>query len=197
MAKPSTRDRILAVATDWFGARGVDAVSLDAIANDVGVTKQTLLYWFASKDDLVQAVLESAVSELAVSVEAAIRASTDEPLECIDAVVCAVFRHAVRRPALLGLVRETNRLAPVHADRLTATIRPLADRAVRYLDAEMSNGRLRRADARLVAALCYATVAGAATEPDALRAVGWSPSTVELRRLRNELRGFLRAALRP
>ena len=31
--------------------RGVEAVSLDVIAADVGVAKQTLLYWFPSKDD--------------------------------------------------------------------------------------------------------------------------------------------------
>ena len=55
-SKPPTRERILDAATDMFGVRGVDAVSLDMIAADVGVAKQTLLYWFPSKDDLVQAV---------------------------------------------------------------------------------------------------------------------------------------------
>jgi TetR/AcrR family transcriptional regulator len=55
-----TRERILDAAIDLFGARGVDAVSLDEIARDVGVRKQTVLYWFASKDELVDAVLESA-----------------------------------------------------------------------------------------------------------------------------------------
>ena len=53
-----TRQRILDAALDLFGARGVDAVSLDEIARAVGVRKQTVLYWFASKDELVDAVLE-------------------------------------------------------------------------------------------------------------------------------------------
>jgi AcrR family transcriptional regulator len=48
-----TRERILDAATDLFGLRGVDAVSLDVIATEVGVAKQTLLYWFPSKDELV------------------------------------------------------------------------------------------------------------------------------------------------
>ena len=52
-----TRVRILTAATDLFGLRGVDAVSLDQIATEVGVAKQTLLYWFPSKDELVEAVL--------------------------------------------------------------------------------------------------------------------------------------------
>jgi len=196
-SKSSTRQRILDAATDLFGLRGVEAVSLDVIAGEVGVAKQTLLYWFPSKDDLVQAVLEAAVLELSVGVEAAIRASTDDPLDRIDAVVRAVFRSAVRRPALLGLVREISRLSPVSSDGLMAAFEPLVARAVGYLQREMDAGRLRRADPRMVAALCYATVTGIATEPEALRAVGWTPSTAELRRLRTELLAFLRAALQP
>ncbi|MFZ2443512.1 MAG: TetR/AcrR family transcriptional regulator, partial [Ilumatobacteraceae bacterium] len=103
-SKPPTRERILDAATDMFGVRGVDAVSLDMIAADVGVAKQTLLYWFPSKDDLVQAVLVEAASELTIATEAAIRATGDDPLDRIEAVVRAVFRPAVRRPALLGLI---------------------------------------------------------------------------------------------
>jgi TetR/AcrR family transcriptional regulator len=196
-SKSSTRQRILDAATDLFGLRGVEAVSLDVIAGEVGVAKQTLLYWFPSKDDLVQAVLGAAVLELSVGVEAAIRASTDDPLDRIDAVLRAVFRSAVRRPALLGLVREISRLSPASGDKLMQQFEPLVARAVGYLQREMDAGRLRRADPRMVAALCYTTVTGIATEPEALRAVGWTPTTAELRRLRAELLAFLRAALQP
>jgi AcrR family transcriptional regulator len=194
---PTTRDRILAAALDRFGTRGVDAVSLDDIAAVVGVRKQTVLYWFASKEELVDAVLEAAVSELAVVVDAAVRAAPDDPLERVDAVVRAVFRPAVRRPALLGLVRELSRLPGEQAERLRAHVDPLVRRAVGYLAAEMDAGRLRRADPSLVAALAYATVTGIATEPEALRGVGWEPTADGLRRLRAELRAFLRAALAP
>ena len=195
--KTPTRERILASATDLFGRRGVDAVSLDAIAADVGVAKQTLLYWFPSKDDLVRAVLVSAAQELTILIDAAVRAAPDDPLDRIEAVIRAVFRPAVRRPALLGLVREVSRLPSAAGDRLTADLAPLVDRAVAYLEVEMDAGRLRRADPRLVASLCYATVTGIATEPEALRVVGWQASTAGLRRLRNELLAFLRAALAP
>jgi AcrR family transcriptional regulator len=188
----TTRDRILAAALDRFGTRGVDAVSLDDIATVVGVRKQTVLYWFASKEELVDAVLEAAVTELAVVVDAAVRAAPDDPLERVDAVVRAVFRPAVRRPALLGLVRELSRLPGEQAERL-----PLVERAVAFLAAEMNAGRLRRGDPRLVAALAYATVTGIATEAEALRGVGWEPTPAGLRRLRTELRAFLRAALAP
>lgn len=195
MPRSDTRRRILGAATDLFGRRGVEAVSLDVIAADVGVAKQTLLYWFPSKDELVAAVLADVADQLSVAVTAAVRAAADDPLERVDAVVNAVFRPAVRRPALLGLVRELGRLKPEIADQLTTQLAPLVSRAVVYLESEMDAGRLRRADPRLLAALCYSTVTGIATEPEALRIVGWDRSTPGLRRLRAELRSFLRAAL--
>ena len=193
----ATRDRILTAAADRFGIRGVDAVSLDEIAAEVGVRKQTVLYWFASKEELVDAVLEVTAADLAVVIDAAVRAAPDDPLSRVDAVVTAVFRLAVRRPALLGLVRELSRLPAAQATRLRAHVDPLIQRAVTYLGAEMDAGRLRRGDPRLVAALAYATVTGIATEPEALRGVGWTPTPAGLRRLRAELRAFLRAALAP
>lgn len=197
MAETTTRQRILDVALDQFGSRGVDAVSLDEIAREVGVRKQTVLYWFPSKDSLVDGVLEQAAHQLFFVIDAAIRAAPDDPLERIDGVVRAVFRPAVRRPALLGLVRDVSRLPAPHADRLRALVAPLVDRCVEYLAAEMDRGRLRRADPGLVAALAYATVTGIATEPEALRAVRWQADSAGLRRLRDELRAFLRAALSP
>jgi len=193
----STRDRIIGVSVDLFGSRGVDAVSLDEIAREVGVRKQTVLYWFASKDALVDGVLDAVAAELFVVIDAAVRAAPDDPLERIDNIVRAVFRPAVRRPALLGLFREVSRLDVDQADRLRLRIEPLVERAVSYLAEEMEADRLRQGDPGLVAALGYATLTGIATEPEALRAVGWKPTAAGLRKLRDELRAFLRAALAP
>jgi TetR/AcrR family transcriptional regulator len=192
-----TRTRILDASVELFGFRGVDSVSLDEIAAVVGVRKQTVLYWFASKDELVDAVFGEAVTQLSAAVEAAVRAAPAEPLERVDSIVNAVFRAAVRTPSLLGLVRELSRLPEARAERLRRQLQPLVDRAIVYLDDEMDAGRLRRGDARLMAVLATATVTGIATDPEALRAVGWTPDIIALRHLRDELRAFLRAALAP
>jgi len=189
-----TRDLILDAALDRFGTRGFEATSLDEIATDVGIRKQTVLYWFPSKPDLLAAVIEQIADELVVGVDAALRQAGDG-FARVEATVKAVFRPAVRRPALLGLVRELNRLGPPEADHLMERVGPLVDRAVRFLSAEMDAGRMRRADPRLTIALVYATVVGVATEPEALRAVGWVPSAAGLRRLRAELLAYLKAAL--
>ncbi|MVA97183.1 TetR family transcriptional regulator [Nitratireductor sp. CAU 1489] len=56
-AKP-TRERIVQAATKLFYGEGIRAVSVDAVAAKAGVTKRTLYYHFASKDDLIAAYLE-------------------------------------------------------------------------------------------------------------------------------------------
>ncbi|NPD14923.1 TetR/AcrR family transcriptional regulator [Xinfangfangia sp. D13-10-4-6] len=53
-----TRDRILDAAGKLFYAEGLRAVSMDGIAEAVGVTKRTLYYHFRSKDDLIAAWLQ-------------------------------------------------------------------------------------------------------------------------------------------
>ncbi|MCV9961387.1 TetR/AcrR family transcriptional regulator [Pararhizobium sp. BT-229] len=59
--KPSTlptRDRIVSAAAKLFYSEGIRAVSVDAVAEKAGVTKRTLYYHFASKDDLIAAYLD-------------------------------------------------------------------------------------------------------------------------------------------
>jgi AcrR family transcriptional regulator len=54
----STRERILQAAGKLFYGEGIRAVSVDAVAEKVGLTKRTLYYHFRSKDDLIAAYLE-------------------------------------------------------------------------------------------------------------------------------------------
>src|SRR5712692_11410478 len=52
-----TRARIVAVAADLSGDRGVRATGLDDIIASAGVSKSQLYHYFASKDELVRAVV--------------------------------------------------------------------------------------------------------------------------------------------
>ena len=53
-----TRQRILEAAYGLFYAKGFARVSLDVVAETTGVTKRTLYYHFATKDELLIAVLD-------------------------------------------------------------------------------------------------------------------------------------------
>lgn len=57
MIEISARDRILKSAAHLFYLEGIRSVGVDAIAERAGVTKKTLYYHFASKDDLIAAYL--------------------------------------------------------------------------------------------------------------------------------------------
>ncbi len=53
------KERIIDAANRLFYAEGIRAVSVDAIAEKAGLTKKTLYYHFKSKDDLIEAYLQS------------------------------------------------------------------------------------------------------------------------------------------
>lgn len=55
---PSTRERILAAASELFYAHGIRATSADRIIEQVGITKVTFYRHFRTKSDLVVAYLE-------------------------------------------------------------------------------------------------------------------------------------------
>jgi AcrR family transcriptional regulator len=57
-AAAATRERILEVATEHFLARFYDDVTLAEIAGDAGVTQQTVINHFGSKEGLLEAVAE-------------------------------------------------------------------------------------------------------------------------------------------
>jgi AcrR family transcriptional regulator len=193
---PSTKDRILDAALVSFGSRGYEATSLDALASGLGLSKQSILYHFSSKESLLEAVIDRSASELSTALEAALRRA-GAGIERVEAVVRSVFRLAGRRPQLLGLVREVSRLGPPATTRLTGALDPLVARATGFLEAEMAAGRMRRQDARLLLLNAYSVVIGAATEVEVLRALGYEPTARSLVRRRTELMMFLRSALTP
>jgi AcrR family transcriptional regulator len=194
VAEPSTRERILDAALASFGTRGYEATSLDALATGIGVSKQTILHHFGSKERLLDTVIDRSAEELSETLESAL-AAAGRGFDRIDALVRAVFRLAARRPELLGLLREVSRLGPPAATRLVECLEPLVERAKAFLAAEMAAGNVREQDPRLLLLSAYSTVIGVATEVEVLRAVGIEPTARSLVRRRNELLGFLRSAL--
>ena len=192
--RSGTTDRILDAAVRSFGSRGFEATSLDDLARELGVTKQTILYWFPSKAVLLDAVIDRTAADLAAALEGSLE-HAGPGWDRIRSLVDAVLRIGLRQPEVLGLVREVSRLGPPATDRMTAVFDPLVERARVFLEAEMAAGRMRPTDARLLLMSAYSTVLGMATEVDVLRAVGEEPTIASLRRRRRELLRFLRSAL--
>ncbi len=196
VADGDTRERILEAALAAFGTQGVAATSLDALAETLGITKQTILYWFPSKQALFDAVVDTAAADLArVFDEAADRGLAG--FDQVAAIVRRVFRLAARHPELLGLVREVTRPGSPAAARLAGHLTPAAERARAFLAREMAAGRLRPSDPGLLLVSLYSTVVGVATEVEVQRALGVEPTARAMVQRRRELLRFLEAALVP
>ncbi|MDQ3106491.1 MAG: TetR/AcrR family transcriptional regulator, partial [Actinomycetota bacterium] len=129
MPGPNTRERILDEALASFGTKGYESTSLDALAAQLGLTKQAILYHFASKELLLEAVIDRSAADLSATLEAALLGAGEDGWARIEAIVRSVFLLAARRPVLLGLLREVTRLGPPAATRLMAALDPLVARA--------------------------------------------------------------------
>jgi AcrR family transcriptional regulator len=75
----SARDRILDAFEDLLAEQSERAATLEAVAARAGVSKGGLLYHFASKDALVDGVLERFAADLAEDIEH-MRAAPDGPV---------------------------------------------------------------------------------------------------------------------
>jgi len=193
-APGGTADRILDTALSSFGSRGYEVTSLDALAEGLGLRKQSILYWFPSKEALLEALIDRSAAELAEALEDSL-ARAGSGWARVEAVVRSVFRVAARRPELLGLVREAGRLGPPAATRLTQALEPLVVRASAFLESEMDSGNVRRHEPRLLLLAIYSTVVGMVTEVEVLRALGEEPTARSLVRRRQEILRLLRSAL--
>ena len=191
-----TAERILMAALDAFGSRGYGATSLDDLAGELGIRKQTILYWYPSKDALLDAAIDRTAAEVSARLERAV-AAAGPGFGRVEAIVRAMFRLAARHPAMVGFLREVTRLGPPASTRLLAALTPLIDRAAGFLAVEMDAGRMRRHDPRLILLAAYSMVTGLATEVEVLRTFGEEPTLASLVRRRDELTALLRDALVP
>ena len=134
----STASRSIDAALSSFAAKGYEATSLDALASELGVTKQTILHHFGSKERLLGAVLQRTVGEVAAVIDESLARTPESGWAALEAVVRAVFGLAGRRPELAGFLREVGRLGPPHDALLVAELGPLTERATAFLSSEMA-----------------------------------------------------------
>lgn len=69
---PSTRDRLLDAAEIVVISRGTNALTLEAVAAQAGVSKGGLLYHFHAKDDLLHAMIQRMISLFRARIDAAL-----------------------------------------------------------------------------------------------------------------------------
>ncbi len=104
-----TEQRIIEVAKQVFIEKGYEEVNMSYIAQQVGINRPALHYYFRTKDKLYEAVYGKILSGLIPAVKDTLR--LDKPLrECIAEIVDIYFNTIERTPGLpLFIAREVQR----------------------------------------------------------------------------------------
>ena len=192
----ATRRRLLGEAVRLFGRQGYEGTSLDAVASAAGVRKQTLLYYFPSKDALLHACVRETSQRVALALNEALEEETSSGKA--EAVVRTVFRLAEEWPEFPQFIREAGRLGPEVIERFAAELETLRLRALTFLANGMRERQIREQDPALLLFTMYTAVVGSLTEAGVLRAVvGEDESRTALHRREEEVVRFVLGALAP
>jgi TetR/AcrR family transcriptional regulator len=191
------RRRLLAEAIRLFGRNGYQGTSLDAVASASGVRKQTLLYYFPTKEALLDACVAETSNRVAAELTEALEAETSGSRKA-EAVIHTLFQLAGEWPEFALFIREASRMDPEVVQRFASVLEPLRRRALLFLENGMRDGQIRRQDPALLLFTLYTAVVGSITEAGVLRAVvGEDLSRTALHRREREVLAFVRNALAP
>src|SRR5262245_29000579 len=130
---PGMRAAILTTATRLFAHQGFDGTPIQQIADSVGIKKPSLLYHFASKEDLRQAVLDDVLSRWQNTLPKILLAATAGEAQ-FDAITQEVFQFFADDPDRARLlVRESLDRPDDMAKRLATHVRPLVANLAGYV----------------------------------------------------------------
>ncbi len=134
-------DRILGAALDLFSARGFAGTTLDEIAAESGMSKPNLIYYFAGKEEIYQAVLARTLETWLEPLEAL--DPKGEPLEEIRAYLDRKLEMSRERPRESRLFAgEILAGAPLIGPVLKGELRALVDETVAVIRRWIDDGRL-------------------------------------------------------
>lgn len=191
------RALLIEEAIRHFGRDGYNGTSLEVVASACGIRKQTLLYYFPTKETLLAACLQAAGTRLAEVISGSLEGK-DTYWDRAEAVIHGVFGLADGWPEFPMFIREASRLGPEAFEQLSGDLDALRRRATDFLQEGMDAGEIRKQDPAFLLFTLYTAVVGSLTEASVLRAMlGEDKSRASLRRREREVLAFVRAAMMP
>jgi len=195
--EPSTVERLLDAAEAEFAARGFAEARLEDIASEVGVRRASLLYHFATKQELYDRVLERAFSELGAMVITTLGRASASYAERLDEVVGRAIDNFTRRPLFARLLlRDALDHEAIAAERARKCVLPLLELSDAFVLAGQGAGEFRKdVEPRPMVMMLVGAIIFHAASCDAHRDVLWGPGRATgraLRAYRDEVRAMVR-----
>jgi AcrR family transcriptional regulator len=167
-----TRSRLLALALKLFAEQGYEKTSLREIAEQLGVTKAALYYYFRSKEDIVRSLVEDYVAQMDDLIAwakkqprtAATRAEIVSKYLDIVANGSAVFRMLQQNQAAVSSLAAAKERGELFRERIDALIDLLTEPDATLRD------QIRAASCLLSVSLCAMHYQDRAASPAELRA---------------------------
>jgi TetR/AcrR family fatty acid metabolism transcriptional regulator len=100
------RDQIIETAQRLFGDRATTDVSMDDIAAEAGVARSTIYVYFANRDDLLRACVQSMYDRMDGTI-ALIAGDHDTPVERLRGLILGVLERIDETPAFFRLAMAT------------------------------------------------------------------------------------------
>ncbi len=160
------RGQIIAAARAHDASGGLRALTIGALEKRLGFSRGVITYHFRDKDEIVDALLTSAIDEVDAATAAGYRAGAT-PAQKVEAVLRATVRGFLDHPeagnvllSFWGRILDEPRVRDANA-RLYATYRR---RAARLLEEGIAAGAFRPVPVDAAAAVLVGTVIGIVTQ---------------------------------
>lgn len=156
-AREQLEQEILAAAKRLFAQRGFGGVSLDHIAREVGASKQNLLYYFPSKEELYRRVLHG-VLDVWLSYMEALSQRPDDPEQALREYIAGKLRFSREHPDDSRVyANEVISGAPIFLAEIAERVVPALQADVAIFNKWAEHGLCRPLDGRHLMILLWAS----------------------------------------
>ena len=157
VARERLEHDILRAAKKLFAQRGFGGVSLDHIAREVGASKQNLLYYFPSKEELYRRVLHG-VLDVWLSYMDALSQRPDDPERAIREYIAGKLRFSREHPDDSRVyANEVVSGAPLFSAEIAERVIPALQADVAIFNRWAEQGLCRPVDGRHLMILLWAS----------------------------------------
>ena len=156
-ARERLEQDILTAAKRLFAQRGFGGVSLDHIAREVGASKQNLLYYFPSKEELYRRVLHG-VLDVWLSYMEALSQRQDDPEQALREYIAGKLRFSREHPDDSRVyANEVVSGAPIFSAEIAERVIPALQADVAIFNRWAEQGLCRPVDGRHLMILLWAS----------------------------------------